>query len=532
MFTATARIAGIASLAGAIAAVAPLAPGQAAAAPSLRIREIRIETHRIFDSAEATSTVYRTMNALHWTTRPFVVRQNLLFKVGDSWDPKVISETERNLRATGLFRKVKIDSIPTDSGLIARVVTQDAWVLGIVFSIQSAGSQINYAVGFNARNVAGTGTQFQFQYGKNADRDSLLFGLTKDYIFGTKYDFQLFYDALSDGSSGYLNFGRPFRAMDTRSGWNFNTNGYNGRVLQFFDGDTTAQDTLRKSYQVMSLNPAIALDASPTHYVRLGMYMQLQSTAFQPYSAPPADLQDSLSGAFGPFLAASFPRYEHVYYFQAGGRREDLTLGYTATLGLYVAPAQWGYGKTGLGPAFLLSSGQRFGAVVVQESLTVTSLYQKSGLDSGTVYGGVTAWIQPTPTSLLIGYIGGGAQKNGYPNENWDLGLGYGLRAFPQHAYTGNRMFITSAEYRWFVWPKLYKLFAVGFGVFVDHSGAWYSTSSPRMGTDAGIGLRFSSITGNPGYVMRADAAYRWATDQNPAGWVFTFGKGFVWQVF
>jgi hypothetical protein len=51
-------------------------------------------------------------------------------------------------------------------------------------------------------------------------------------------------------------------------------------------------------------------------------------------------------------------------------------------------------------------------------------------------------------------------------------------------------------------------------------------------GTDAGIGLRFSSITGNPGYVMRADLAYRWADAALPAGWVFTFGKGFVWQVF
>jgi hypothetical protein len=53
-----------------------------------------------------------------------------------------------------------------------------------------------------------------------------------------------------------------------------------------------------------------------------------------------------------------------------------------------------------------------------------------------------------------------------------------------------------------------------------------------RSGTDAGLGLRFSSITGNPGYVMRADAAYRWSDGVQPAGWVFTFGKGFVWQVF
>ena len=41
-----------------------------------------------------------------------------------------------------------------------------------------------------------------------------------------------------------------------------------------------------------------------------------------------------------------------------------------------------------------------------------------------------------------------------------------------------------------------------------------------------------TSIAGNPGYVSRADVAYRWGTDALPGGWVFTFGKGFVWQVF
>ena len=506
---------------------------QPAAAPSAPIiREIQIVRHRIFDSAEATSIVYRGMNALHFTTREYVVRQNLLFKVGDAWDTATVSETARNLRSTGFFRNVVIDSLPTDSGVIARVTTQDAWTLGIVFSIQSAGSQINYAVGFNARNFLGTGTQFQMQYGKNADRDSLLFMLTKDFVFGTKYDFQVNYDALSDGSAGYLNFGLPFRTLEAPFGWNLYSNLYNGRVLLFVGGDTTAVDTLRRAYHVFQLDPAVALSSSPTHYVRLGLNIQLQSSAYQPYSATPALITDSISGALGPFITASYPRYEHVRYYQAGGRREDLQLGFTVTASAYFAPAQWGYHDFGIGPSVVATAGQRIAQVFVQESLTVTSLFNKAGLDSGTAYAGVTAWSQPSPTQLLIAYVGGGMQRNGFPGENWDLGLGYGVRAFPQHAFTGNRMFITAAEYRWFFAPTLARLFAVGVAGFVDHSGAWYSGSPPRMGTDAGIGLRFSSITGNPGYVMRADAAYRWSDGVQPAGWVFTFGKGFVWQVF
>ena len=496
------------------------------------IREIRIVRLPIFDSTEATSLVYKAMNAFHVTTRDNVVRQELLFAVGQPWDTAVVGETERNLRATGFFRSVVIDSLPTDSGVIARVTTQDAWTLGIVFSIQSAGSQINYAFGFNTRNFLGTGAQFRMQYGKNADRDSLLFMWTKDFIFGSKYFFQANYDALSDGGAGYLNFGLPFRKFESPVGYNLYGNLYNGRVLLFVGGDTTATDTLRRAFHVFSLNPAIKLSATNEHYVRLGLYMQLQSSAYAPYSVPGAQLKDSVSGTFGPFITASYPKYEHVRYFEAGGRLEDLQLGVTVTAGAYLAPAQWGYQKFGIGPNLVVSAGQSVSRMIVQESLTVTSLFNSSGLDSGTAYGGVTAWTQPGPTQLLIAYAGGGMQKNGFPYENWDLGLGYGVRAFPQHAFTGNRMFITAAEYRWFFWPSAFRLFAVGIAGFVDHSGAWYSGSPVRTGTDAGAGLRFSSITGNPGYVMRADLAYRWANGVEPAGWVFTFGKGFVWQVF
>lgn len=517
-------------------AIAPMVRGQGKPDTSRVIRAIRIETREIFDSAEATSAVYRVMNDLHITTKPYVIQQQLTFRVGQPWDSAAVDETERNLRSLNLFRLVMIDSVRTDSGLVAEVITQDAWTLGIVFSIQSSGSQINYAVGFNSRNVLGTGTQFQMQYGKNANYDSLLFGLTRKFLLRTPYDFQVVYNSLhygsTSGSSGWFTYGLPFRTLESTHGYMLEGNLNDARTLLFYGGDTTASDTLRRTYGTLSLNPAIALVHTPYTYARLGLFMQIQRSAFQPWSAPPTELDDSISGAFGPYLAFGHPEFIHVRYFQAGGRNEDVQLGVTGQVAAYIAPSRWGYVSTGVGPAFQLSAGQQLGGVVVQESLTVTSLYTHGGLDSGTVFAGVTAWWQPEPTKLLIGYVGGGAQKNGFPGENWDLGLNYGLRAFPQHSFTGNRAFIVAGEYRYFFAPTVYKLFAVGVAAFFDYAGAWYGGSPMRTGADYGAGLRFSSITGNPGYVMRADAAYRQPTSAVPGGWVFTFGKGFVWQVF
>jgi hypothetical protein len=516
-------------------AVAPFVLAAQSSAPAdsaLIIKGIEIQTHRIFDSAQATSIVYRSMNALHFTTQKYVIEQQLLFKVGQPWDSALVRETARNLRTLGLFREVRIDSVASDSGLIARVYTQDAWTLGIVFTIKSSGSQIGYAIGVNDRNFLGSGAQVQIQYGKNPDRDSVMYGVTRHFLFRSPLDLQFNYNHLSDGKTGFADLSLPFRTLETKTGATLNAQLYNGRVLLFYGGDTVATDTTRRSFQLLSLNPAIALHATDHSYVRLGMYAQIERNDFQAYSLPPDQIPQNYTGAIGPFISASAPLYEHVRYFQAGGRREDLQLGYTATFSLYYTPKQWGNNASGFSPTLLATAGQKAGRMIVQESLTVSSLYTTAGLDSGTVYGSVTAWTQPTPTQLLIAYAGAGWQKNGYPGENWDLGFGYAVRAFPQHSFTGDRVFITSGEYRWFFAPDVYRLFAVGFGVFADYAGSWYSGSPRRTGADAGVGLRFSSITGNPGYVMRADIAYRWPNEALPGGWVFTFGKGFVWQVF
>jgi hypothetical protein len=361
----------VALSAGAIAGqtAAPAPPG---ASDPMIIRGIQIETHRIFDSAEASSGIYDAMNTLHRTTRPYVIQQQLLFKVGERWDSALVRETARNLRSLGLFRVVTIDSTPTDSGLIARVSTQDAWTFGIVFTIKSSGSQIGYAVGFNDHNVLGTGTQFQMQYGKNPDRDSVMFGVSKEFLFGSPYDVTLNYNHLSDGKTGSGTFGLPFRTLESTRGWTLGSQLYDGRVLLFYGGDTTAQDTVRRSFQLVSLNPAIALSSSNSGYLRLGLYAQIERNDFQQYSLPASQIPRTYTAAFGPFLNFSRPLYEHVRYYQAGGRREDLQLGFTGTFGVGFAPAQWGYGQNGLSPTLFLTSLQRLalGHIAVHEIRT------------------------------------------------------------------------------------------------------------------------------------------------------------------
>jgi outer membrane protein assembly factor BamA len=52
-----------------------------------------------------------------------VIRRELLIDAGDPYDSLLVAESERNLRALGIFRDVEIDRVETDSGIVLLVRT-------------------------------------------------------------------------------------------------------------------------------------------------------------------------------------------------------------------------------------------------------------------------------------------------------------------------------------------------------------------------------------------------------------------------
>ena len=93
----------------------------------LRITAIVMRPGNVFTKAEADASFipYGLANAIHIVTRDSLVRKELLFAVGDLLDPERLAETERNLRATGLFRWVLVRA----EGTTVFVETGDTWTL-------------------------------------------------------------------------------------------------------------------------------------------------------------------------------------------------------------------------------------------------------------------------------------------------------------------------------------------------------------------------------------------------------------------
>ncbi len=77
------------------------------AAPQQTVDTIVVDNRNIFDHAnDGPGFVARLANALHVRTRASVIRRTLLVSPGQLYDSARVAESERALRALGVFRFV------------------------------------------------------------------------------------------------------------------------------------------------------------------------------------------------------------------------------------------------------------------------------------------------------------------------------------------------------------------------------------------------------------------------------------------
>ena len=122
---------------------------QSAGLTALRVGAISIQIGDVFDIATggAWAPLTQAANLLHPRTRPSVVRRELLFRTGDRFDAEALRQTERNLRALGLFRRVEVLTLPPQDGEVGIVVRVfDAWSLTTGTSFRHEGGFSSYDV--------------------------------------------------------------------------------------------------------------------------------------------------------------------------------------------------------------------------------------------------------------------------------------------------------------------------------------------------------------------------------------------------
>ena len=496
------------------------------------IRAIVIDRSEVFDSVEARRFWgFRVVNGLHIETRPYVIRRELLFATGEPYDTARVNESARNLRALSIFRDVDIDTVTADSGVTVRVRTTDGWTTNLGFGIQTSGTQRVINAFVQEINLAGTRTVATLGYQSDPDRSSVVVGFDTPRLIANRVGVGASYSRRSDGHSAGAAVGYPFFSLSSRSGGSLSWGLFDGRVLRYERGTRIPVDSARRKFAVARADGAVALRASAHGYVHVGLTAQVKRDDFGEEGGT-AEVPRTITVAAGPYVAVRAPHYIQLHNYETMGRVEDVDLGPTVRADVAFAPSAWGYDRDGVGGRLAASAGLRIPAGFTRLGATVSGLKSSAGIDSSSAEGGLLTVVQPNDKHLFVANVAAGRLKNPPFGVEYDLGLGYGVRAFPSHSFTGDRYYLVNGEYRWLALPRFLGLVGLGVAGFVDHGGAWFGGAERRSGTDAGVGFRIGSIRSAGSIVGRLDFAYRFSNEREPKGWVISLGRGFAWQRF
>jgi len=495
------------------------------------VTTVQVQREDIFDRSDSASWIARGANLLHVVTKPHIVNREILIREGQPYDSVTAAETARNLRKLGIFREVSVDSVRDSSGVVERVTTRDSWTTQPYVSFKSTGDQVTWGVGITEKNLLGYQTKISLRYTKDPDRSTTNVEVNVPRVLWNRVGFTGITNQLSDGRTGRVTISAPFLSLSSLWSLTFDGRSNDEDVLRFFGGESEASDTARHTLTKASLNGAWATRASPLGFVRFGGSIQLRHEDYAKKDTPVEN-----PSFFGEVeISADLLRSNFLVAreFRSLGPQEDVDLSPTLHAGVWFAPKAWGYERGGFGPNLTGHAGWEIPDGFTTFDARGSGLFTSKGLDSGSVATQVTVALRPVPRHSVIANVSGGMQKNGYPGEEFDLGMSFGPRAYPLHAFTGDRAFFTSAEYRWVAMPDVLNLglLTLGVATFVDYGGAWYDGSPKRTGKDWGVGLRFGGLRSASGKgATRIDVARRYANDAVTSQWVIAIGSGFAFE--
>ena len=162
--------------------------------PDGRISFIFVNSHSVFDTANLTSGksfewLYDLANWLHMETDEEFIQGELLFEVGDCYDPFLVAESERIIRQLGFIARVDVFAVPQADGSVHIVVdTQDEWTLQVTIRARfDEGFEFN-GLDVTEENVLGKGIAARGFYRERREARQIGGAVQTTRFLGTRWD--------------------------------------------------------------------------------------------------------------------------------------------------------------------------------------------------------------------------------------------------------------------------------------------------------------------------------------------------------
>ena len=487
------------------------------------IAGVRLQRLNVFDPTivEEDIPLFRFINRIHIVTRESTIEKQLLFRIGDRYDVRVLRETERQLRSNGYLIDAQIGPVAYADGKVELTVrTQDTWTLKPQFQFGRSGGTNTTGAGIEEQNFLGTGARLALNYEQNVDREIRSIQYTDLNLNAQRWLLDAEVDDNSDGYRQSLRVERPFYALDSR--W---ATGVSLRNEARIDSVYDLGQIVEKYHTVEREATAYAgwsrglHDGFATRWTGGITFDERQATDAE--GAAPAPVLPADRRLIYPWVGVEVAEdeFREMYNFNQIGRVEDVSLGWQARFQIGAAGKALGSDRDALVFEGTASKGfQLSGAQTWLWSAAASGRFEHGAL-ADTIFSIATRyyWRQTARYTLFLG-LGADHGVNLGVDKQLTLGGDNGLRGYPLRYRTGQDRWLFTTEERLFTDWYPFRLFSVGAAAFFDVGGVRGDSlvqATPPPGTppakvlkDVGFGLRLGNMRSALGNVIHVDVAF------------------------
>ncbi len=496
------------------------------------IRSIKIVRKNVFDDTGANQPFYfRWANSLHVITREHVIREELLFEIGQPLDLLKIEESERNLRLRQFIGEAEITgSANGDDGVDLVVTTMDYWTLEAALFLEGGGGKYNIGASLSDVNLLGYGRAFQIT-GRTTDDDngySLYF--SDDRIGRSRFAGILYYSNFDLGDSYLLYLGRPQYSLSIPFGFRSSYANNDGISRFYYEGIEVFR--YRKISRMFELNTVYSFGRND----RLNLYADF---TYKSLENSPDDITSPYNSIIPGDEIFSYPslgfgfssvRYDMRRYLDEAGTPEDLTMG--GSIKFLIGKSDDLFGADYIGtrpeikanflvmPANNLFIGGRDnvywwhhnGQSELITHISELMFYYKAFDSQVLALRGLSsfAWRQKSTFQTVLG------------GQN-------GMRGYSAYEFSGDKAALANLEYRFYL-PLEILTIRIGGAAFFDIGNVWGKNEPIDTGdlkSDIGLGLRFGLTRSSTSRVIRLDLARSLSRNEI----YISFGTGMVFNL-
>jgi len=491
------------------------------------IGAISVHVENIFNpyDPKESAWLYRTANALHMRTREHVVRTQLLFKTGDTVQPRRVAETERILRGRQYLFDAWIVPESYDAAtntVNVSVTVRDVWTLSPNFNFSHTGGTNKTGYNIQEQNLFGSGDAIEIEREFTVDRTSTIFSFSTNNLGDTWWKTALSYQNNSDGKVAQYDLEHPFYSLDTRKAYGISGSDATSIVDIYNYGQIVGQ-FLKRENQIQVYYGGSSGDIGGwTRRWYVGARYDSADFREDPFTATPYPSPPERRLSY-PYVAWEVDQdsYAKAQNQDQIGRTEDLYYGFSLYTELGYSSPAFGADRNAVLPRFTVNDGWHWDHQHEQRlfvGLGGSGRLEYGRLDNGILnFSSRYYWIH-NEHSLFYALLTGEATKRLDGDSQVLLGGDTGLRGYPIRYQAGTSDVLCTVEERLFSnWYPL-RLVRVGGAVFVDSGRVWGPGpfGAPPLGwlSDAGVGLRVGNSRSGLGNVLHVD--FSWTLNTAP----------------